>query len=571
VPGIDLARSYERRWLSRDLAAGLSLTALLVPQGMAYAELAGLPAVTGLYTTVVALVAYALLGPSPILVLGPDSSLGPLIFAAVTAVAVVGDDPGDAVATAGVLALFMGLISVAAGMTGLGRIAELLSKPARIGYLNGLAVVILVSQLPKLFGFDVDADGLLPEAKAFVEGLADGRAEPAAAVIGLGVIAVVMVLRRVAPRLPGVLVATVAAIAAVALLDLAAEIPVVGTLPSGFPSPSLPSADVDQLPGLFAAALGIAFVSLADTMALSRSLAADRGDEVDPNDELVALGGANLAASFFQGFPVSASSSRTFVAVSARARTQVTGLVGALAILAVLAWGSGLLRDMPSSALAAIVITAAFSLLDLGALGWLWRVRRSEFVLAVVAFLGVALIGVLEGIVVAVLLSLGNFVRRAWRPHDAVLGRIDDQKGYHDTGRNPEARTIPGLVILRFDAPLFFANADHFRRRVREVVDGAAAADEPVEWLLVAAEPITDIDTTGAEVLAEVIDELDEGGIELAFAELKGPVADRLDRYGLLDRIGADRRYPTLGRAIDGFVTATGSAWVDWSDRPGSR
>ena len=565
VPGIELARTYERGWFPRDLAAGLSLTALLVPQGMAYAELAGLPAVTGLYTTVVALVAYALLGPSPILVLGPDSALGPLIFAAVAAVVVVADNPADAVAAAGVLALFMGLISAASGMTGLGRIAELLSKPARIGYLNGLAVVIFVGQLPKLFGFSVDADGLLEEAEAFVRGLADGEAEPAAALIGGGVVVIILVLRRVAPRLPGVLVATVAAIAAVAALGLAGEIPVVGRLPSGFPSPSVPSADTDQLAGLFAAALGMAFVSLADTMALSRTLAADRGEEVDPDDELVALGGANLAAAFFQGFPVSASSSRTFVAVSARARTQVTGVIGAVAIMVVLVWGSGLLRDMPSSALAAIVITAAMSLLDLGAMRWLWEVRRSEFVLAVVAFLGVALVGVLEGIVVAVVLSLGNFIRRAWRPHDAVLGRIEGQKGYHDIDRSNGARTIPGLVIFRFDAPLFFANADHFRRRVREAID---TCDGPVEWLILAAEPMNDVDTTGAEALESILDDLEDDGIVIAVAELKGPVVDRLVSYGLFDRIGEGHFYPTLGRAIDGFVDSTDSDWVDWSDRP---
>jgi high affinity sulfate transporter 1 len=565
VPGIELARSYERSWLSNDLAAGLSLTALLVPQGMAYAELAGLPAVTGLYTTVVALIAYALLGPSRILVLGPDSALGPLIFAAVGAVVLVADDPAEAVATAGVLALFMGLISMAAGMTGLGRIAELLSKPARIGYLNGLAVVIFFGQLPKLFGFSTEANGLWAEAEAFVRGLADGAAEPAAAVIGVGVIIVILGLRRVAPRIPGVLVATVGAIAVVAVFGLAGEIAVVGSLPTGFPAPSAPSAPTDQLAGLFAAALGLAFVSLADTMALSRSLAADRGDDVDPDDELVALGGANIAAAFFQGFPVSASSSRTLVAESARARTQVTGLVGAAAILGILAWGSGLLKDMPSSALAAIVMTAALSLLDLQALRWLWRVRRSEFVLALIAFLGVALVGVLEGIVVAVLLSLGNFIRRAWRPHDATLGRIEGQKGYHDTDRNTGAETIPGLVIFRFDAPLFFANADHFRRRVREAIE---AAEVPVEWLMIAAEPITDIDTTGAEALAGVLGELDTDGIIVGVAEMSGPVSDRLRRYGLYERIGDEHFYPTLGRAIDDFVTATGSDWVDWSDRP---
>ena len=303
---------------------------------------------------------------------------------------------------------------------------------------------------------------------------------------------------------------------------------------------------------------------LADTSTLSRSLAAKRGEHVDTNAEIVALGAANVAAGFFQGFPVSASASRTAVAQSNGSRTQVTGVVGAIGVVVVLVAESDLGRFIPSAALAAIIIAAAFELFDLATLRWMWRVRRSELVLSMAALLGVAIIGVLEGIVVAIVLSLGDFVRRAWRPYDAVLGRVPGRKGYHDVDRHADAVLIPGLVLYRFDAPLFFANAELF---VDHIVRSVAARDEPIRWVIVAAEPITDIDTTGAEILGELLDDLQAEGIQLAFAELKGPVKDRLRGYGLYDRIGDRRFFPTLGTAINAYLDETGTHWVDWEDR----
>ena len=565
VPGLETLRTYRRGWLGRDLVAGLVITALLIPQGMAYAELAGLPAVTGLYTTVVALIAYAVLGPSRILVLGPDSALGPLIAAAILPLVGAGGDPARAVWLASALALIMGAMCVVAGLARLGTVAELLSKPVRIGYLNGLAIVVVVSQLPKLFGFSTDATGLAAELRAWITGIHDGRTVPAALLVGLGSLAVILACRTWLPRVPGVLVAVVGSIVAVSVFHLTEHgVSVVGAVPRGFPAPSLPRVSWHDITTLVLAAAGLAFVTIADTTALSRTLALRRGDDVDPNQEIVALGAANIAAGFFKGFPVSASASRTAVAETSDARTQLTGVVAAVAVIAVLVFASGIMRNLPSSTLAAIVIAAALTLFDLSTMRWLAKVRRSELLLSLAALTGVAVLGVLAGIVVAIALSLGNFIRRAWRPHDAVLARVRGRKGYHDLSRHPEAEQIPGLVLYRFDAPLFFANADWFIRRIKEVIEDR---DEQIRWVIVAAEPITDIDTTGADAITTLVRELRDNGIELAFAELKGPVADRLRSYEIYDHIGPSRFFPTVGRAINGYLEETGVVWEDWSHR----
>ncbi len=531
---------------------------------MAYAELAGLPPVTGLYTTIAALLAYAVFGPSRVLVLGPDSALGPLIAAALVPL-LGGNDPSRAIALAAMLALLMGALCIVAGFARLGVLTELLSKPVRIGFLNGIALVVLVGQLPHLFGFSTDAQGLVDEARAFVEGVADGKTVPAALLVGLGSLAAIAVCRWIGTGVPGVLVAVVGAGAATALFDLTAHgVPVVGAIPSGFPSPSIPDVGFDDITSLFLAAAGMAFVMLADTATLSRTLAARRGERVDMNQEIIAVGAANMAAGLFQGFPVSASASRTAVAESTGARTQLTGVVGAAGVLVVLFAASGLGQNLPVATLAAVIIAAAWTLLDLRSMVWLWRIRRSEFLLCLGALLGVAVLGVLPGVAVAIALSVANFVRRAWRPYDAVLGRVPGRKGYHDIDRHPEAVQIPGLVLYRFDAPLFFANAEAFASRLDEAV---AARDDPIRWVVVAAEPMTDVDTSAADTLREVLDSLSSRGIALAFAELKGPVKDRLRDYDLYERIGDGRFFPTLGTAIDGYLRETGQTWTDGSDR----
>lgn len=561
-----LVGGYRREWLRRDLVAGVVLTTLLVPQGMAYAELAGLPPVTGLYTTVLALVAYAAFGPSRVFVLGPDSALGPLIAAAVVPLIGARGDPGQAVALAGMLALLVGVLCIGAGFARLGALAQLLSRPVRIGYLNGIAIVVLVDQLPKLFGFTTDATGTIDGLEQFVRGVIDGETVVAALLLGVASIVVILGLRAWSPAIPGILIAAVGATVITAVLDLAAEgVPVVGSIPSGFPTPAIPDVSLGDVGALLVAAAGLAFVTLTDSVALSRSFASHRHETVDADKEIIALGAANVAAGLFQGFPVSASTSRTALAESAGSRTQLTGIVGAVGVLVVLVADGGIARDLPRSVLAAIIVVAALGLFDVGALRWMWRVRRSELLLSLVALAGVVILGALEGIVVAIALSLANFVRRALRPYDAVLGRITGEKGYHDLDRHPEAVTIPGLVLYRFDAPLFFANAELFARRVTNAL---AARSEPTRWVVVAAEPMTDIDTTGAEVLERLLADLESRGIALAFAELKGPVKDRLRSYGLYDRVGDARFFPTIGTAVDGYIAATGSDWVDWSDEP---
>ncbi|MEL6891253.1 MAG: SulP family inorganic anion transporter [Actinomycetota bacterium] len=563
LPGIERLRRYRRDDVRADVVAGLAVTALMVPHGMAYAELAGIPAVNGLYTTVIALVAYALVGPSRLMLLGPDSSLAPLIAAAVT-LTVADGDPLTAVAVGSMLALMTGAVCLLAGLARLGSIAELLSRPVQLGYLNGLAGVMIVSQLPKFAGFSVDADAPVPRLIDAGEQVADGATEPTTLVIGLVCLTVVLAGVRLRPALPGVLVAVVGAMLAVRFLDL--DVATIGDVPSGFPTPAWPGVDAGDVATLAAAAVGLAWVTLTDTTALSRGFAVRTRERVDPNHEIMALGASNVAVGAFAGFPVSASTSRTTLAFASGGRTQVVGLVSAVAVLIVLLVGGDFIADLPSTALAAIVIAAAIKLFDLDQLRWLGRVRRSEFLLSVAATIAVLALGVLYGLLAAVVLSLINFVRRVWRPYDAVLGRIDQRPGHHDIARHPDAQQVPGLIVFRFDAPLFFANADHFARRVRTVVADRRSAGDVVKRVVVAADPMTDVDTSGAATLEALVRELRDDGVEFAFATLRGPVKDHLYEYGLYDLIGADRFHETVGAATIAYVDDHGVEWRDWTE-----
>ena len=560
LPGVRTLTSYRISWLRRDVVAGIVLSTLLVPQGMAYAELAGLPPITGLYTTVLCLIGYAVFGPSRILVLGPDSSLGPMIAATILPILGSNGNPEQAIALASLLALIVGAIMIVAGIAKLGFVADLLSKPTQIGYMNGLALTILIGQLPKLFGFSTDANGLINEASAFVHGITSGEAVGAAVAIGLVSLGLILVLGRWLPRIPGVLVAVLVAIAASKVLDLASHgVSLVGTLPQGFPPLTLPGiASVSDLPLLVAGALGIALVALTDTISTASAFAARTGQEVDGNGEMIGIGVANVAASFFQGFPVSTSGSRTAVAEQAGAKTQVTGIVGAAAIVLMLVFAPWLLQNLPQPTLAAIVIAASLSLADIPGTVRLWHQRRVEFLLSITAFLGVALLGVLAGIAVAVALSIINVFRRAWWPYQTTLGRVPGLAGQHDRLQHPDAEELPGLVIFRFDAPLFFANARTFRDQIRRL---AEASPRPL-WILIAAEPITDIDTTAADMLADLDEELNANGTSLVFAELKNPVREKLERYELIGPLNPDHFFPTLDVAIDTFCQETGAHWT---------
>jgi len=565
LPGLRTLVGYQPAWLPRDLVAGLVLTALLVPAGMGYAEASGLPPIHGLYATIVPLIAYAVFGPSRILVLGPDSSLAPLIAA--TIIPLAAGDPEQAVALAGMLAVMAGVLCVAAGLLRFGFITDVLSKPVRYGYMNGIALTVLVGQLPKLFGFSVDSDSLIEEVGGFVEGVGAGETNRVALLIGILSLVVILGFKRWLPRVPGVLVAVVGATVAVAVLGLGegSDLSLVGPLPQGLPSFALPEWSAGNMATLAAGAVGIALVSFADTSVLSRTFAIRGGYRVDPNQEMIALGAANTATGFFQGFPISSSSSRTPVAEQAGAKTQLTGLVGATAIALMLVFVPNLVQDLPSAALAAVVIAASLSLVEVAGVRKLWRMRKTEFVLSIVCFLGVAFLGVIQGIFIAVGLALMNFIWRAWRPYDAVLGKVDGLKGYHDVTRYPAARRVPGLVLFRWDAPLFFANAEVFGQDVREAV---AASPTPARRVVVAAEPVTDVDTSAADVLQSLHDDLDAAGVELHFAEVKDPVKDRLRRYGLLEELGPERFHPTVGSAVDAYVAESGVAWREEDVEP---
>lgn len=565
IPGLQAISTYQRSWLQKDVVAGLVLASLLVPQGMAYAELAGLPPITGLYTSILCLLGYAVFGPSRILVLGPDSALGPMIAATILPLVAANGDPEMAVAYASMLALLVGGFMLIGARAGLGFVADLLSKPTQIGYMNGLALTILIGQLPKLFGFSVDADGLIGETVGFVQGVQAGEVVPAAAAIGLFSLVLMIALSRVAPAVPSVLVAVIAAMVLAYGLDLAAKgVSLVGVLPSGLPPFTLPLVPLSDMPLLVAGAVGIAIVSLADTISTSSAFASRTGQEVHANQEMVGIGAANVGAGLFAGFPVSTSGSRTAVAERAGAKTQLTGVVGAAAIAVMLVLVPGLLQYLPQPTLGAVVIIASISLADIPATRRLWQQRHAEFGLSMAAFLGVALFGVLPGIAIAVTLSILAVFVRVWNPYRTRLGDVPDVAGYHDVSMYPDAIELPGLVIYRFDGPLIFANAKTFRTEVRAF----ARADPPPRWIIVAAEPMTDVDTTAAEMLDELDQELEAAGITLVFAEMKDAVRQKIGSYGVTWLTDREAFYPTVGTAVKAYRAATGIPKPDHDSGP---
>ncbi|HEX5048457.1 MAG TPA: sulfate permease [Gammaproteobacteria bacterium] len=567
LPGLQMLREYQAAWLRQDLVAGLVLTTMLVPVGIAYAEASGVPGIYGLYATIVPLLAYALFGPSRILVLGPDSSLAAVILAVVLPLS--GGDPARAVAIAAMMALVSGAVCVAAGLARLGFITELLSKPIRYGYMNGIALTVLLSQIPKLLGFRVDAEGPLRTAWAIVRQVLAGATNLTTFAIGGSALVLILALKR-APRVPGILVAVVAATVVVALLDLGtrAGVSVLGSLPQGLPLPAFPRIGFDDLGAVVTGGVAVALVSFADTSVLSRVYAARLRAPVDPNQEMVGLGAANLAAGLFQGFPISSSSSRTPVAEAAGARTQLTSVVGALAIAVLLLTAPNLLEHLPNTALAAVVIASAIGLFEIADLRRIYRVQRWEFWLSMACFAGVAVFGAIEGIVIAVVIAVIEFLWDGWRPHSAVLGRVDGMKGYHDVTRYPQARRIPGLVLFRWDAPLFFANAELFRDRAQDAVAGSPT---PVRRIVIAAEPVTSVDVTAADVLAELADTLQAADIDLCFAEMKDPVKDKMRRFELFERFGERAFFATLGEAVSGYLGKHRVEWTDWEHRSAER
>jgi high affinity sulfate transporter 1 len=566
LPGLQTLRHYEAAWLTHDLMAGLVLAAMLVPVGIAYSVASGLPGIYGLYATIVPLLAYAIFGPSRIMVLGPDSALAGVILSIV--IPLSAGDPHRAVVLAGAMAIVSGTVCILAGAARLGFVTDLISKPIRYGYMNGIALTVLVSQFPNLLGVSVDAEGPLRNVLATVGAIFDGKTNWTSLAVGAGTLATILLLKG-SKRLPGILIAVVGATVIVATLDLAArsDVAVLGPLPQGLPGFSIPWISSADIVSVLIGGGAVALVSFADTSVLSRSYAARLGTRVDPSQELVGLGAANFATGFFQGFPISSSSSRTPVAEAAGAKTQLTCVVGALAIAALLLIAPNLLQNLPTPALAAVVIASAIGLIEIADLKRIYRIQRWEFWLSIVCFVGVAVLGVIPGIGLAIVIAIIEFLWDGWRPHSAVLGRAEGVKGYHDITRFPDARRIPGLVLFRWDAPLFFANAEFFKERVLQAV---AQSPTQVRWFVVAAEPVTSVDVTAADVLMELDAALQAQSIELCFAELKDPVKDKLKRFGLFTRIGEQSFFPTIGAAVARYLEIHDVEWVDWEDRDDS-
>ena len=563
LPGLVQVRSYQRKWLTEDLVAGLVLSALLVPQGMAYAELAGLPPVTGLYTSILCLLGYAVFGPSRILVLGPDSALGPMIAATILPLVGANGNPARAIALASLLALFTGAIIAIGGIAKLGFIADLLSKPSILGYMNGLALTIVIGQLPKLLGFSIDTHGFTGEVREIVAGLIGGEVVVAAAAVGMGSLALILILRRWIRKLPAVLIVVVAATVVATVFDLGARgVHLVGPLPQGLPSLTIPSVAWSDVLPVFAGALGIALVTLTDTISTSASFAERQDQEVDSSQEMFGIGMANLAAGLFQGFPVSTSGSRTAVAEQSGAKTQLTGVVGAVMITLMLVALPGLLRNLPQAALAAVVIAASISLANIPATRRLWSQSPADFFISIATFLGVVLLGVLTGIAVAVGISVANVFRRAWWPHQATLGRVSGLRGFHDISRHPDAEQLAGCIMYRFDAPLIFANARTFRDQIRKF---ANSEPRPL-WIIVEAEPITDIDTTACDMLEDLVTVLDRQGTKLVFAEMKTHSRHKMLQYGLGKLFLEDRFFPTLRAAVSACREELGERWIGYRE-----
>ncbi len=556
LPGLVTLLHYQPAWLPKDIAAGLVLTTMLVPVGIAYAEASGVPGIYGLYATIIPLLAYALFGPSRILVLGPDSALAAPILAVVVQYAA--SDPQRAIAIASMMALVAGAFCMIAGLLRLGFITELLSKPIRYGYMNGIALTVLISQLPKLFGLSFDSQGPLRDIWNLIQALLAGQGHWPSVVVGGGSLALILLLKPF-KRLPGILIAVVLATLAVSLLGLDQQgVKVLGELPQGLPSLVFPWVSDIDLVEVLLGGIAVALVSFADTSVLSRTYAARLKTPVNPNQEMFGLGVANLASGLFQGIPISSSSSRTPVAEAAGSKTQLTGIIGALAVTLLLVVAPNLMQHLPNSALAAVVIAAALGLFEFADLKRIFRMQQWEFWLSFTCFVGVAVFGAIPGICIAVVVSVIEFLWDGWRPHHAVLGRVDGTRGYHDVQRYPQARRIPGLVLLRWDAPLFFANAEQFQNTVMAAVDESPT---PVQRLVIAAEPVTSIDITSADMLAELDRALEARGVELQFAEMKDPVKDKMRQFELFEHMGQEAFHPTVGAAVDTYLEESG---VDW-------
>ncbi|MGW5586676.1 SulP family inorganic anion transporter [Streptomyces sp. NPDC003857] len=548
MPGLRTPSAHRRDWFRGDLVAGLTVAAYLVPQVMAYAGVAGLPPVTGLWAILPALALYALFGCSRLLSVGPESTTA-LMTATVVGPLAKGD-PGHYVSLAAALAVTVGLLCLVARTVRLGFLADLLSRPVLVGYLAGVALTMAVDQLPRLTGVRTSRTEFFPQIWSFLGDLT--RARPATVMLSIAVLAFLFVLARFFPALPGPLLAVALATAAVVVLDLDGRngVAVIGPVPSGLPDVALP--DLDALPHLMLPAIGVLLVAYTDFILTSRAFAdrTDKSTALDANQEFLALGTANLGAGLVHGFPVSSSASRTALAASAGARSQAYSLLAGAVVLAVLLFLSPLLTRMPSAALGALVIYAAGRMVDVPGFCRLASFRRRELFLALGCLVGVLVLDILYGVLVAVGLSVAELLTRVARPHDAIEGLVPGMAGMHDVDDYPQARTIPGLVVYRYDSPLFFANAEDFRRRALAAV---TEQTDPVRWFVLNTEANVEVDITALDAVDDLRQDLTDRGIVFALARVKQDLLDQLQAYGLADSVGPDRIFPTLPTAVDAY------------------
>ena len=551
APGLDQFRGYQRSWLRRDVLAGLTVAAYLVPQEMAYATVAGLPPVVGLWAALVPLAVYAVLGSSRQLSVGPESTTALMTATALGPLAA--GDPGRYAALAAAAALIVGAVCFVAGLVRLGFLADLLSHPVLIGYMTGVAVIMIGSQLGKVTGVSVEGDEFLDQIRSFVDGL-DELHWPTLA-LAAAVLIVLLVIARLAPRLPGPLIAILVAAAAVSVFSLHRNgIKVVGDIPSGLPTPGLTGMPAADLMALVIPAAGIAIVAFNDNVLTARTFAVRHGQDIDANAELRALGVCNVGAGLMRGFPVSSSGSRTALGDAVGGRTQLYSLVTLVFVLVVMLFGRGVLATFPSAALGALVVYAAVRLIDVSEFKRLARFRRSEVLLALATTVAVLVLGVLYGVLVAIGLSILELLRRMARAHDGVLGFVPGVAGMHDVDDYPEADLVPGLLVYRYDAPLFFANAENFRERAIAAVNDYPG---PVEWFVLNAEANVEVDLTALDALDRLRSELERRGIVFAMARVKQDLRDSLEAAVLVDKIGEDRIFPTLPTAVEAYRRAS--------------
>lgn len=552
IPALSWLPAYDRRWLRADVFAGLTAWAVIVPQAVAYAQIAGLPAQAALFATPLALLGYAAFGTSRQLAVSATSAT-----AAVSATAVAPLAAGHAdryLALSAALAILCGVVFVLAGLVRLGGLSDFISRPVLTGFLFGLGLVIAAGQLPKLFGVEAGGSGFFGQMWHLLRHLGD--ATLTTIILGASSLAVLILMKRLAPRIPTALIVVAAGILLTLAFDLADHgVAVVGKVPSALPTPAVPDVGFGEISGLIPAAFGIVLLGYAESISVARGFASKHRYDIRPNQELVALGASNALAGLFQGFVASGGSSQSAASDQAGARTELFAIVAAALTLLTAIALAPLLRDLPEAVLGAIVISAVIGFMRIGELRRFYQLSRYGLPLSLTALVGVLVLGVLPGLLIAVALTIVLLLQRISRPNAAVLGRLSDGSGYGDIQRHSDAETEPGLLIFRLDAPLFFANATLLRDRLRALV---SESEPPTKVVLLNLEANSDLDLESADTLSELRDELERSHVELWLARVHAPVRKMLERTELTDRIGEEGIFPSVRSGAQAFMERIG-------------